>query len=130
MKSRDRWRKIATAAVLSAIDDNKISGAVLLDMSKAFDTINHGTLLNKLQDIGISPLSVAWFTSYLSDRRLVVRINSQLSDPLPVVSGVSQGSILGPILFSIYVNDLSVAPRACLTESYVDDTKLHFFPSP
>ena len=102
-----------TDAILSAIDEKKITAVVLLDMSKVFDTINHGILLNKLLvtysfqllDIGISPSSVAWFTSYLSDRRQVVRINSELSDPLPVVSGVLQRSILGPILFSIYVND-------------------------
>ena len=94
-------------------------------MSKAFDTINHELFLNKLLDIGISPSSVAWFTSYLSDKRQVVRINSELSDPLPVVSGVSQGSIVGPILFRIYVNDLHLGPRSCLTESYVDDTKLY-----
>ena len=111
-----------TDAILNAIDEKKITAVVLLDMSKAFDTINHGILLNKLLDIGISPSCVAWFTSYLSDRRQVVRINSELTDSLPVVP---QGSILGPILFSIYVNDLPLVPRSCLTESYVDDTKLY-----
>ena len=80
-------------AILNAIDGKKTTAVVLLDMSKAFDTINHGIL----------PSCVAWFTSYLSDRRQVVRINSELSDPLPVVSRVPQGSILGPILFSVYV---------------------------
>ncbi|PFX22791.1 putative RNA-directed DNA polymerase from transposon BS [Stylophora pistillata] len=114
-----------TDAILSAIDDKKITAVVLLDMSKAFDTINHGILLNKLLDIGISLSSVAWFTSYLSDRRQEVRINSALSDPLPIVSGVPQGSVLGPILFNIYVNDLPLTPRSFLTESYVDDTKLY-----
>ena len=61
---------------LSAIDEKKITAVVLLDMSKAFDTINHEILLNKLLDIGISLSIVAWFTCYLSDRGQVVRINS------------------------------------------------------
>ena len=71
-----------TDAILSAIDDKKITAVVLLDMSKAFDTITHDILLNKLLDIGVSPSSIAWFISYLSDRRQVVRINSELSDRL------------------------------------------------
>ena len=103
-----------TDAILSAIDDKKITAVVLLDMSKAFDTINHGIFLNKLLDIGVSPSSIAWFISYQSDRRQVVRINSELSDPLPVVSGVPQRSILGLILFSIYVNDLPHTPGQVL----------------
>ena len=102
-----------TDTLLSAIDEKKVTAIVLLDMSKAFDTISHGILLNKLLNVGISPSSIAWFTSYLSDRRQVVCINSELSDPLPVVSGVPQGSIL------------PLAPLSCFTESYIDDTKLY-----
>lgn len=112
-------------AVLSVIGDKKTNADVLLDTSKAFKTINHGNLLNKLLNIGISPSVVDWFTSYLSDGGQVVRINSELSDPLPFVSGVPQGSILGPVLFSIYVSDLPLTPSSCLIERYVDDTKLY-----
>ena len=93
-------------------------------MSKAFDSVNHETLILKLQDVGASSHTLQWFRSYLSNRKQVVRIHSTLSEPLPVISGVPQGSILGPLLFSIYTNDLSSIPQKCSTQSYVDDTKL------
>ena len=93
-------------------------------MSKAFDTINHVILLKKLKDISLSASALQWFESYLSQRNQAVCINPLLSDRLPVASSVPQGSVLGALLFSIYVNDLPNICQDCSTECYVDDTKL------
>ena len=68
--------------------------------------------------------ALAWFKSYLSLRKQVVRIGSDLSDPLPLTVGVAQGSILGPVLFTLYVNDHLSVPKKCEAMGYVDDTKL------
>ena len=114
-----------TDFILNAMDKKKTTAIVLLDMSKAFDSINHGILLNKLQDMGASISALQWFNSYLSNRTQTVRIHSALSDPLPMVNVVPQGSILGSILFSIHINDLPKIPRSCSTDCYVDDTKLY-----
>jgi len=113
-----------TDAFLKGIDKKKLTACVLLDMSKAFDSVHHQILLRKLQDVGASTSVLQWFNSYLTNRYQVVRIHSTVSNPIPIEYGVPQGSILGPLLFSIYVNDLPEAPRNCSTECYVDDTKL------
>ena len=97
---------------------------VLLDMSKAFDSIQHDNLLSKLHLLGVSASTLTWFKSYLSLRKQVVRIGSDLSDPLPLTVGVAQKSILGPVLFTLYVNDLLSVPKKSEAIDYVDDTKL------
>ena len=92
-----KWHSTETAlihstdAILTSIDKKELSAMVLLDMSKAFDSINHNILLLKLQDVGISNSSLAWFQSYLDRRYQVVRVHSTLSNALPLTSGVPQG---------------------------------------
>ena len=113
-----------TDLILEAMNKKEISALVLLDLSKAFDSICHQKLLQKLSAVGASPALVQWFRSYLSDRTQSVRIDSVLSDPLPITHGVPQGAILSPLLFCIYLNDLPGAPQFCQLESYVDDSKV------
>ena len=98
-------------------------GMVLLDLQKAFDTVNHDILLSKMTAIGVT--SISWFKSYLSCREQCVEIDGILSDFLPVTCGVPQGSILGPQLFLLYINDLSISIN-CDLSLYADDSALIF----
>ena len=111
--------------ILNAMDNKKLTASVFLDISKAFDSPNHDLLIKKLQHTGLSSQAILWLKSYLSSRYQRVRINSSLSDFLPVSTGVPQGSILGQLLFSVYVNDLPQSLKKCEVDSYVDDTKMY-----
>lgn len=110
--------------ILSAIDKKHLTAIDMLDMSKAFDGIGHNLLLVKLEDVGASPLALQWFRSYLTARSQVVTIGKASSERLHVASGVPQGSILEPLLFGIYMNDLPSVLQHCSVQCYVDDTKL------
>ena len=110
--------------ILKNMDDKKVSMIVLLDMSKAFDSICHDLMLSKLCRIGVSNAACNWFGSYLSQRNQVLNIASCISNPLPLSVDVPQGSILGPVLFTLYVNDLLSVPKHCRAMGYVDDTKI------
>ena len=87
---------------------------IVIDLQKAFDTVNHEILLGKLHVIGFSEKTIAWFKSYLSDRAIKVKINNHFSDLSNISCGVPQGSILGPLLFLIYVNDMPQAVHSDL----------------
>ena len=97
------------------------TGMILLDIQKAFDSVDHQILCKKLSAMGIQ--STAWFHSYLSSRMQIVNINGVESDPLANTCGVPQGSILGPLLFLCYVNDMPNSIN-CLMLQYADDSAL------
>ena len=107
------------------LDRGRQSDIIYLDMSKAFDTVRHTVLLQKLEEFKITGSLHSWFSSYLCGRRQRVTIPGGVSPYLPVTSGVPQGSILGPVLFLIYVND---RPKCVSSRSsvafFADDTKL------
>ena len=104
------------------MNNSKINLACILDLSKVFDTLNHTILLHKLQNYGITGHSLSWFKSYLSDRSQIVRIGNKLSQLVNISMGVPQGTCLGPILFLLYVNNLSDSMTSSLTAMYSDDT--------
>ncbi len=102
------------------MDNQKISLLTLYDLSKAFDSVNHKTLLYKCSLLNIDTF---WFTKYINDRSMSVRIENNISKKNSIGYGVPQGSILGPILFGIYVND-NFSHVNCFLVQYADNTQV------
>ena len=98
---------------------------VLIDLHKAFDTFDHQILLKKMKYLGFSKNTISWFKSYLCERKFQISINTSYSSPANLLCGVPQGSILGPLLFLLYINGL---PQAFVSDSllYTDDTHIVF----
>ena len=109
--------------ILKGFIQGLMTGMILIDLQKAFDTIDHNILLQKLYAIGFSKHSINWFRSYLINRTFLVELRNAFSQPACVSSGVLQGSILGPLLFLIYVNDMLQTVK-CNIFLYADDTCL------
>ena len=118
-----------TTKLLSYLDkciDIIVSGGVVdtiyFDFAKTFDSVPHERLLGKLKSYGINGNFLEWIKAFLSNRRQIVNVNGIKSDPAAVLSGIHQGSVLGPILFVIYINDLPEVVK-CGTYLFADDTK-------
>lgn len=114
-----------TDEILHALDNGLVSVLVLLDFSKAFDTINHKLICTKLKYYGFLPPAISLLTSYLSDRSQKVVVNNVSSLNLSIMSGVPQGSILGPLLFIIYTTELLNSLSHCKVQAYADDTVIY-----
>ena len=110
---KDRWNVVCVV----------YGCGIFIDLKKAFDTVNHDILLHKLEHYGIRRTSLGWFTSYLNGRSQYVSCNNTTSEIKPIVCGVPQGSVLGPLLFLLYINDLSNKLSFYL---FADDTNMFF----
>ena len=106
------------------VENGDCIDVIYLDFSKAFDTVPHQRLINKLKAYGIEHNILTWIESFLSNRKQRVRVNSAYSEYTPVSSGIPQGSILGPLLFIIFINDLP-KDTSCTCKIFADDTKLY-----
>ena len=109
---------------LEALDQKLTVGGVFLDISKAFDCVDHDILLHKLENYGIRGNVYDWFKSYLSNRKQFVTINGKSSDYYNTSYGVPQGSVLGPILFLLYINDVTNSSNKLSFSMFADDTAL------
>ena len=113
----DKW--------LETQDKGSASVGVFLDFQKAFDKVWHKGLLFKLACCGVSPDALSWFENYLFDRAIAVRVEGIYSKSHLISTGVPQGSHLGPILFAVFINDLTSAVQKSQTELYADDALIH-----
>ena len=111
--------------ILENMDNSKVTGACYLDLKKAFDTVEQSILLKKLAAHGVDEKSVGWFTSYLSNRSQRTSVGNFTSTPSYVSVGVPQGSVLGPLLFLIYINDLPDILQNTKSSLFADDTVVY-----
>ena len=113
-----------TEKIREALDTGHFACGIFIDLQKAFDTVDHGILVSKLEYYGARGITKNWFSSYLHNRKQFVTINGFKSSLKNVNFGVPQGSVLGPLLFLIYINDLNLSIKNSIVHHFADDTNL------
>ena len=111
--------------ILENRNQGEVTGLCFLDIQKCFDTIDHSILLDKMYHYGFRNIELMWFTSYMSNRKQVVVYNSITSLTNVVPTGVPQGTVLGPLLLLVYLNDLSTAVNNACIDIYADDVVIY-----
>ena len=115
-----------TENIQTHLDKDELTAEVFIDLRKAFGTVDHDILLTKPDHYGIRGLSKDWFRSYLKGRQQLVSIGSQASTIKEIVSGLPQGSVLGPLLYLICINDLHSCVKYSKAYHFADDTNITF----
>ena len=115
-----------TEQIKESVDEGKFGCGIFIDLKKAFDTVNHQILLTKLEHYGVRGALLKWFESYLTNRKQYVFINGVSSDTLLMTCGVPQGSVLGPLLFLLYINDLPNISDKLNFFLFADDTNIYY----
>lgn len=110
--------------IVEAYENKEKACCIFLDFAKAFDTVNHSILIRKLEHYGIRGSSLNWFASYLTNRQQSVEVGNQISDLQHIDNGVPQGSVLGPLLFLLYINDISDCSSKVTFYLFADDTSI------
>ena len=114
-----------TERIRKSMENKKVGVGLFLDLSKAFDTINHKILISKMEHYGIRGVSLNWFKSYLTNRKQYTFINGISSTIEFIMCGVPQGSVLGPLLFLLYINDLPNISKILDFFLFADDTNIY-----